>query len=125
MGGRAVATGVWSAGTVTVPRVYEPYVCLGESLPAMSTSTTAASTASTAATTTATPARVASCNVILTPTTAVPSVCNIYAGQSVRWTWSGAPMNVLPIGSPLFVGSGDPVLDGSYTHTFVSAGTYK
>jgi len=129
--GRIVARGTWAGGRVSVPLAHEPQVCFGLDLEAAATTVavttdadTAPSSTVAAVQTTVAPSGRVACRVTLTPS-ARPGTCHLFVGEAVEWTWAGAPMNVLPTGSPAFAGSGEPALVGRHVVTFDAAGDYS
>eukprot|EP00041_Stephanoeca_diplocostata_P037075 m.1384296 g.1384296 ORF g.1384296 m.1384296 type:complete len:2410 (+) comp24974_c0_seq3:273-7502(+) len=125
--GREVATGTWDMEErfITVPLAYEDVVCFGNSLPPLPSTTTAATTTAIPTTVSARPRDNSSCTIVLTTVTATPSVCEIFAGQAVRWVWTDAPLNVIPATAASFPSSGLPALQGEFIHVFDDEGLFE
>lgn len=124
--GRVVATGTWDVveRTVVVPLAYEDVVCFGNDLPPLPSTTSAASTTVLPTTSPAPPRDNSSCTIVLTTTTATPPVCEIFAGQAVRWVWVDAPLNVISTTGDAFPSSGLPALQGEFIHVFDDEGQF-
>ena len=119
--GQRVSDGTWGIdNTVGVAATFEDTVCVesgtvSDNIPGGPADTTPEPPASSCPR--------GDCHIVMNPRATAAEDCSITVNQVVTWEWENAGLNVLSVDGQ-FPGSGNPQLNGCYSHTFESVGSF-